>query len=284
MPKLSISIGFFFLVFAACNEPQQTQKIATSAYHLGKPDYVLEGVLSREPFVWPANETPLTPSEQAAIVGTPGFPNYCYAQDSPILLNQFHWYDLNQDGDPSEIIFSGNCMPYPAVYLYYLKNGRYLRDTQVFGNRVLQLTRSTDKTILCIVSDACCCITMNGASVFEISTKGVQHIVNWAWHSETDLSHIKSGLWQKATSTMVLRTTPNINNKKEPSECTDEEKHGNIVAKLSPGFNYRVLHTKKSWQLIEADCFGFVQAIGQPNVAADKGRLIGWVEIRAHNQ
>jgi hypothetical protein len=167
----------------------------------------------------------------------------CYEDQSS--LNFCHLVDLNKDGR-KDLIYSGPCKPYYQTGIFF-NTGRDLKMFQNYPGKLVSIEKDRDKTIVNILKGSCCCdyyseyieITIWNDSRVEKNT------ITFEGNTEIKLDQLKE-LEIKG----VLRTSPEINDKKREDDCSDQLIEGNHLVRLKNLTTVVQLSSSGEWKLV----------------------------------
>ncbi|MCZ8023634.1 MAG: hypothetical protein O9294_17855 [Cytophagales bacterium] len=165
--------------------------------------------------------------------------------DNKKTKDYYHVADLNNDGI-KDLIYSGPCLPYDQTGIF-LNDGKTLKQIHDYPGKVVSLEKSIDKTTINILKKSCCCDYYSDyiqLTIWNDSRVEKNQITFWG-NTEIKVNKVKE-LKIKGT----LRYSPDINDKKEKDDCSDQIQEGNHLAHINKLTKVFQLNQSGQWKLV----------------------------------
>jgi len=153
--------------------------------------------------------------------------------------------DLNDDG-LKDLIYSGPCLPYDQTGIF-LNDGKTLKLIHDYPGKVVALEKLDEKTEINILKEACCCDYYSDyiqVTIWNDSRVDKNQITFWG------NAEVKVDKLAKFKTKGILRTSPEINDKKKKDDCSDQIIEGNHLARINKLTTVVQLSQSGQWRLV----------------------------------
>jgi len=165
--------------------------------------------------------------------------------DNKKTKDYYHVVDLNNDG-LKDLIYSGPCMPYDQTGIF-LNDGKTLKLIHDYPGEVVSLEKVVDKTVINILKKSCCCDYYSDyiqVTIWNDSRIDKNEITYWG------NTEIKVDKVTPFKIKGILRTSPEINDKKKKDDCSDQIIEGNHLAHINKLTTVVQLSQSGQWRLV----------------------------------
>lgn len=153
--------------------------------------------------------------------------------------------DLNDD-DLNDLIYSGPCLPYDQTGVF-VNDGKTLKLIHDYPGKVVSLEKSVDKSVINVLKESCCCDYYS--DYIQVTIWNDSHIdknqITFFGNTEIKVDKVT-----KLKIKGILRTSPEVNDKKMKDDCSDQIIDGNHLAHIDKPTTVVQLSQSGQWRLI----------------------------------